>query len=256
MNRQIVVSSYGGGTNSTAGLIKWVNDGKPLDLVLFADTGGERPETYAYVKMFSGWLISKGYPEITTVAHKETLEQECLSQARLPSKAFGFGSCSDKFKVRPQWRYLKAWQPAIDAWERGEEIVSLVFYDAGEPHRAENQQKRKGVKVVFPLLVDWIDRDGCVEIIKAEGMCQPGKSSCFFCPSMKKHEIKHMQANAPKLMERALKIERVGMQAVESQTIRGLGRHFSWADFLLQGDLFPEMYQEQYLEEACGCYDG
>jgi hypothetical protein len=254
--KQIVIASYGGGTNSTAGIIDRVNNKLPIDLILFADTGGERPETYVFIKHFSEWLSSKGYPSITFVAHRETLEDECLRESRLPSKAFGFGSCSDKFKIQPQRRFIKKWQPAIDARARGEEIISLVFYDAGEPHRAENQKKEKGTEKVFPLIDAWIDRDGCKEIISESGFCQPGKSSCWFCPSMKKHEIKHLEANHPDLMKRALDLEQKGMNAVKSDTIRGLGRHFSWADFLNQGDLFPELFQEQYLEESCGCYDG
>lgn len=256
MDRQLVVASYGAGTNSTAGLIDWVNNGKPLDLILFADTGGERPETYTYLTMFSSWLESKGYPRILAVSHFETLENECLRERRLPSKAFGFGSCSDKFKVRQQRNYIKQWQPAIDAWDRGEKIISLVFYDAGEAHRADNQKDLKGYDIEFPLLQKNILREGCVEIIKAEGLPQAGKSACWFCPSMKKHEIKLLQSQHPDLLARALTIERVGMDAVTSDTIQGLGRHFSWERFLKQGDLFPELFQEQYLEEACGCYDG
>ena len=38
--------SFGGGINSTALLLEWVEQGKPLDLVIFADTGSEMPETY------------------------------------------------------------------------------------------------------------------------------------------------------------------------------------------------------------------
>ena len=252
----ITVASYGGGTNSTAGIIDRVNNCLPIDLILFADTGGERPKTYDFIKQFSRWLVAKGYPKIYKVAHFETLEEECLRDARLPSKAFGFGSCSDKFKVRAQRRFIKQWRPAVDALARAEEIQSLIFFDAGEPHRAENQNKEKGIVKVFPLLDADIAREECKQIITDAGFCQPGKSSCYFCPSMKKHEIKQLEENYPDLMKRALEIERVGMNALESPTIKGLGRHFSWSDFLLQGDLFPEIFQEQYLVEACGCYDG
>ncbi len=61
------IVSYGGGTNSTAMLIECVNRGIKVDLILFADTGGERPHTYKYIEMFSRWLVGKGYPAIITV---------------------------------------------------------------------------------------------------------------------------------------------------------------------------------------------
>ncbi|MDG9927457.1 MULTISPECIES: hypothetical protein [unclassified Pseudomonas] len=53
--RSPVVVAYGAGTNSTALLVEMVRLGEPVDAILFADTGGERPETYAYRDLFSDW---------------------------------------------------------------------------------------------------------------------------------------------------------------------------------------------------------
>ena len=69
MERAPVVVSYGGGTNSTAMLIGMVERSEPVDLILFADTGGERPGTYAYVDLFSGWLRERGYPATVSYTH-------------------------------------------------------------------------------------------------------------------------------------------------------------------------------------------
>ncbi|MEM3161041.1 MAG: phosphoadenosine phosphosulfate reductase family protein, partial [Nitrososphaera sp.] len=44
------VLSYGGGVNSTALMILLVRHKLPIDYVIFADTGSERPETYTYLK--------------------------------------------------------------------------------------------------------------------------------------------------------------------------------------------------------------
>ena len=46
----INIVSYGGGANSTALLIGLHQHRIPVDLILFADTGGEHPHTYAYCK--------------------------------------------------------------------------------------------------------------------------------------------------------------------------------------------------------------
>ena len=86
-----------------------VRRGEPFAAVVFADTGGERPETYAHLLEFSEWLTARGYPAITTVRQTTkvgnvpvtTLEAECLAGHRLPGIAYGFGSCSDKWKQRP-----------------------------------------------------------------------------------------------------------------------------------------------------------
>jgi len=46
------ILSYGGGTNSTALLLEWVRKGKPLDAVIFADTGSEQPFTYEFIDKY------------------------------------------------------------------------------------------------------------------------------------------------------------------------------------------------------------
>lgn len=68
-----IVVSFGGGTNSTAMLIAMVYKRIKPDLILFADTGGELPETYQWIVKFSEWLEKQGFPAITTVKKSYTL---------------------------------------------------------------------------------------------------------------------------------------------------------------------------------------
>lgn len=46
--------SFGGGTNSTAMIIGMYLHKIPIDLILFADTGGEQPHTYEFIETFNG----------------------------------------------------------------------------------------------------------------------------------------------------------------------------------------------------------
>ena len=55
-----VMAAWGAGVDSTAMLIEWVERGLPLDAVLFADTGAEKPETDAFVPVFQSWLRDRG----------------------------------------------------------------------------------------------------------------------------------------------------------------------------------------------------
>lgn len=90
------VVSFGGGTNSTAMIIGMYLHKIPIDLILFADTGGEQPHTYEFIETFNGWLEKHGLPQITSVQYHDkdgnrlTLEQECIDGGRLPSIAYGF----------------------------------------------------------------------------------------------------------------------------------------------------------------------
>jgi hypothetical protein len=253
----LTIASYGGGTNSTAMLIECAKRGVKVDLILFADTGGEKPHTYNYVKIFSDWLVDNNMPEIVTVkkgGRQETLEESLLRLNALPSVAYGYKTCSQKFKIQPQLKYVNSWSPAREVWNNGGKITKLVGYDAGEAHRADAtipDDQEKKYDNWYPL-IDWdMGRDECIETILGAGLCLPGKSSCYFCPNSKPSEIRQLKAIYPDLMERALR-----MEANSDLThIKGLGRNFAWKDVIATDDMFLDEFS-QTPEMSCDCYDG
>ena len=116
------IVAFGGGTNSAAMLIEMQKRSVIPDLILFADTGGELPETYKFVTEFSKWLEARKMPKIEWVKYKkETLEENCLRVKMLPSLAYGFKGCSHKYKIEPQEKFCNNWQPAKECWQGGGE---------------------------------------------------------------------------------------------------------------------------------------
>lgn len=240
VSRQSVVS-YGAGTNSTAMLIGLAERGERPDLILFADTGGERPDTYRHLDTVRKWCESVGFPNITTVSETITLEEDCLTRRALPGLAYGFKSCSEHFKIRPQKRFIK--KNNIDAW-------FWVGIDAGEGHR----KKYEGTR--YPL-VEWgWARKQCIDAIHRAGLPQPGKSSCFFCPAMKKREVFELRDNYPDLLARALKIE--SQSQVTNTTTRGLGGEKNlWVDWLDKDDRQSKLFDWiEPFHPPCACFDG
>src|SRR3546814_13367939 len=59
LDRPVMVS-LGMGVDSVAMTIALIQLGCVPDLVIFADTVGERPETYAYIETFQNWLRQHG----------------------------------------------------------------------------------------------------------------------------------------------------------------------------------------------------
>lgn len=253
--------AYGGGVNSTAFLIEFVRLGIRPGLILFSDTGGERPETYAFIAQFSTWLQSQGFPEIITVVKGfrkgfpvETLEQNCVRKGMLPSIAYGFKTCSEKWKIRAQEKFIRAYPPTRAVLKSGQKLVKIIGYDAGEDRRAKAYEHHE-YEYWYPL-VEWgWDRDKCKEVVKAAGF-NPSKSSCFFCPSMTKPEIIELRDLHPDLLERALEMERNA--AANLVTVKGLGRRFNWGEFIEQlKNQDPNACKwEGDVETPCGCYDG
>lgn len=250
-----IVVSFGGGTNSTAMLIGMVDCEVRPDAILFADTGGERPEVYEHIRVFSDWLLAKGFPAIEWVRKEtQTLEQECLDAATLPSKAFGFPSCSDQYKIRPQTKWLNQWQPAIDCWAAGGKVMKFIGFDAGPDSRRAKEFVSEKYVNCYPLISWGWDRPKCVEVCQREGFT-PRKSSCFFCPNAKKPEVTQLAKEHPDLMARAIAMEENAKPNM--QTVKGLGRSWSWKALVENDQRQEKLWSDDGAEDLpCGCYDG
>ena len=211
----------------------------PIDLITFADTGAEHPHTYQFIEIINQWLAEHGMPQITVVQYVDrygnrlSLETECLRSHTLPSIAYGHKRCSQKHKIAPQEKFCNHYAPCREVWQRGEKVNRYIGYDAGEVKRYEHSRKYneadKKYHNRYPLIEEWgWNRDDCIREIKAAGLPQPGKSSCFFCPSMKKQEILYLKEHYPDLFNRAATLEENAMPYLK--TVKGLGRSYSWKE--------------------------
>lgn len=257
------VVSFGGGTNSTAMLCGFRERDITPDLIIFADTGGELPNTYAHVAEMDvqcriWWGIGIETVRANYQGEFEGLEGNCIRKEMLPSLAYGTKGCSQKYKVGPQTKRLLEFMAEKDA----KDCVKAIGYDAGEGHRRiqrDRMEHSKGRSEWFWYpLVEWNwRRVNCVEAIKRHGLTQPGKSSCFFCPAMKRGEILRLKDEHPELFQRALRIE------ANAKTEKGMGltgRALRWADIGAQDDaqgkLWDFLDQQDETDTPCGCYDG
>lgn len=250
----LIMVCCGLGTNSTAILLGLYDRGIRPDFIVFADTGAERPKTYAHLIEVNAWLKSIDWPQIHTVKAVNrkgdiyTLEEDCLRRKALPSIAYGFKTCSLRWKAAPQEKYMNNNELAKKHWKSGGKITKIIGYDADEPGRAKDYSCEK-YSVEYPLIEwDWT-RDDCIERIdQSDDLNRPGKSSCFFCPSSKQSEIRSLKETDENLIIRALNIE----DNAELTMAKGLGRSFSWRGLLSTDEMFPE----SFIEIDCGCYDG
>ncbi len=272
-----LVVAYGLGVNSTAMLVEFARRGIVPDMILFADTGGEKPETYRYVPVIQEYLKSVKFPPVVTVRYEpktapyHTLEGQCLHTSTLPSLAYGGKTCSQKFKRAPQDKAILRRFPPSEliaqgrrvvraiGFDAGEErrtyagVVKAIGLDAGEQHRLTWAEPKPGEKerkpsresrldetffTYFYPLYDWgMDRAACERSIRDAGLPVPVKSACWFCPASKKKEIVWLREHHPDLLARALAIEENAQPNLTS--VVGLGRSFSWAEFLADLDDMP-----------------
>jgi hypothetical protein len=217
-----------------------------------ADTGSEKPETYDHVRRVATWLPEVGFPELVMVkrswpvAAYTSLEDQCLRKGDLPSRAYGFSTCAYDWKLVPFWRFVReSMPPKPKPWK-------LVGFDGGEERRVK-QTEDESCRIGYPLIEWGIDRDRCTEICEAAGFWPVPKSACFFCPSMKKHEILDLKSRHPDLLRRALELEANGHQT--SRTTAGLGRSYSWADLIAADEQQLCLFRESPVESCTMCAD-
>ena len=205
--RPPVVLAYGVGVDSTAMLLELIARGEAPDLVLTADTGSEKPATYAYLDVIRPWRAAHGIDyricryEPQRFKHwppYATIVENVLTNATLPSISLGRHSCSLKWKVAPQDKFLNSWQPALDAWLRGHKVIRLIGYDASP---ADTRRHAHALTIPserfecrYPLREWGWSRADCIARIEAEGLPVPPKSACFLCCGSKPEEIRALPA--------------------------------------------------------------
>lgn len=227
---RLLALCFGSGVDSTAMMVALRAAGLRPDVITFADTGGEKPETLAHLERMQKVLRSWGWPPID-VCRKLTqpgtpygdLFGNCWANETLPSLAFGMGSCSLKWKRDPQDQFLMGAKrapnkrPPHPLWmlaeARGERIVKLIGYDCG---KADKKRSRASAMVEGPLdflyplqVIGWARADCVCAIVQVLGPeFVPVKSACFFCPASKQWELFWLAGHHPELMDRALDLER------------------------------------------------
>ena len=245
------VVSLGGGTNSAAMIVGMIKRKIPIDLIIFSDTGGEKPHTYRFLEAFDDWLEENYCPRIVTVkkiykGELYTLEQYLLDRWKFPGVIYGVGQCAMDFKIEPFLKYCNKNIQCITVWKRGEKVNRYVGFDAGEQRRVDKNKEKfdtdKKYNIHFPLIEWGWGRKECIAVIKAAGLPQPGKSSCFYCPNSKKDEIRSLWNHYPDLFARAVAMEHNAKKTKKNgskSSIIGLGREWTW-----------EAYHDEYMKYA------
>jgi hypothetical protein len=235
--RDLNILGYGGGVNTWALLLEATARGILFDFIIFADTDGERPETYAHIEYVKEWCKRNGQPEIITVEKRDrqkqrlTLYNESIESKTLPSAVYGYKNCSLKHKKSPQDVFCNNNQVIQSCWANGFKVNKYLGFDADEEHRTSNDYSDDKYNYIYPLVEwDW-GRFECVKRITDAGEPLPPKSSCFYCPSMKPWEIIELYLHHRGLFYAAVEMERIA--APNLKKIDGLGRHWSWWDIIV-----------------------
>jgi hypothetical protein len=189
------VLSFGGGVNSVALMVLLLDDGAPLDEVVFADTGAEVPETYEYVELARELLARRGIPLTVVRKGGGDLYETCQRRRVIPSAVWRWSTRD--FKVRPIHTYYRSLKRPIVQY------VAIAF---DELERVKDSRVDY-VQNVYPLVDRRISRQRCIEIIEGAGLPPAVKSGCFFCPFNTLPRWEWLASAHPDLFAKAVELE-------------------------------------------------
>lgn len=260
LSGRLIALCFGSGVDSTAMLVALHAAGIRPDVITFADTGGEKPETLDHLDKINDVLSAWRWPAID-VCRKVPLQStgytdlygNCMKNETLPSLAFGLKSCSIKWKGLVQDQLLKGVQKGpsakpphalwIEAQRSARRIVKLIGYDCGKADQRRANAARNAdasFDFCYPLqLIGW-HRADCVRAISevlGESLV-PIKSACYFCPASKIHELYWLAAHHPDLLERALVLERNALTGRHSR-FDEVEFGASWEELVRSAERFP-----------------
>lgn len=211
--------SFGGGVNSVALYLLMEQMGMEFEAV-YVDHGGDWPETYAYVDYFiaTGRPVTVLRPTVRTRARRvfhnivDYFEHMNVLPTKNPKRRY----CTSRFK-----------SAVLDAYQ---ETPCFVFigYAFDEAERAVISSS-KGREYRWPLIENEITRQGCIELIKANGLNVPRKSGCYICPFQGRREYQELRAKHPELFCRVQKIE-----TAQNQRFTKDGKQ--WKPYFLAGN--------------------
>jgi hypothetical protein len=197
------VLSYGGGTQSTAMLLMIGNGSFPKpDLVIHADTGSELPETIEFIKIAKEFTENTlGIPFVIVKSHLGSLHGWYLENNSIP--IIGIRSCTDKFKIRPQRRFMRS----IVGNGSGKLLAECWLGITTDEARRRSESNVKWCGLKYPLLDDYpVSREECIEMNEKKGW-NVIKSGCYCCPYQGGKTWLELKNNHPELFDISIEME-------------------------------------------------
>lgn len=228
--------SLGLGQQSTAlYLMSSLGQLPTADYAVFADTGSETKETYAYLKWLLNWQKEHNGIPIIRTGRKNSLYHDLIKGTNCHGTRFASipaftknpdGStgmlrrqCTEEYKITQIQqtirnvyglkRYQRAPQTEIWLGITIDEMERMKFprhkwqghvYPFCDYKAVHNRSERLGG---FPVL----RRADCTHWLREQGFPVPPKSACFFCPYQSNARWLNMKKNQPNEWKRAVKLD-------------------------------------------------
>ena len=217
IKKDLHVVSFSGGKDSTAMLLRLLESGMPVDMILFSDTGLEFEQLYEHINKVEQYITKYTDVGITRILPEQPFEYYFFEhevhhregsglREMFGEMHYGFGWpgpkmrwCTDRLKTQPRNRFLKDYQ-------KGYNIIEYVGIAADEEYRLERKNNRRE-NCRHPL-VDWgMTEADCLRYCYDRGFDWGGlyekfsRVSCWCCPLQPLSELRILYHEFPEHWE-------------------------------------------------------
>lgn len=202
------IVSLSGGKDSTAMLLRMLEEGWPVDIILFCDTGLEFEAMYRHIDKLEQYI---GRP-ITRIKSQQSFEYlflEYTPKRKNPKligeKGFSWPGprnrwCTATLKTRVINSYLRP-------LEKEYELIHYVGIAADEPNRIRDRR--------YPLIEWGMTEADCLAYCRERGFDWEGlydifhRVSCWCCPLQSFEEMRKLRKHFPELWEQLLRWDKM-----------------------------------------------
>ena len=200
MKEKFYVVSLSGGKDSTAMLLRLIEENRPIDKIIFCDTGLEFPQMYEHLKKLEQYI----HREITILKAEHSFEYYLLEytpKRKNPELEKYSGMswagphhrwCTGILKVRVVNSYLREIKKDF-------ELIEYIGIAADEKQRMKDKR--------YPL-IEWnMTEKDCLDYCYARGFDWGGlykifdRVSCWCCPLQPISELRKLYEHFPNLWE-------------------------------------------------------
>ena len=210
--------SLSGGKDSTAMLLRMLEEGMPVDEILFCNTGMEFPQMYRHLEKLERY-ITRPIIRLNPPVGFEALFYEYQPVRKNPTLVNCKGMswpgprarwCTGRLKERVVNRYLREMRKEFN-------LIQYIGIAADEPYRVKQHH--------YPL-VDWgMTEKDCLSYCLQRGFDWDGlyrifeRVSCWCCPLQPLEELRKLYRHCPELWEK--------LQYMDDHTWRQFRRDYS-----------------------------
>lgn len=226
------IASFSGGKDSTAMILKIIEEGLPLDRIVFCDTGLEFGEQQNIIKIYKK-KFKELAPDVefdiiksekTFEEYFYTVNETGKNKGKIWGWPYSCGAwCNSRLKIKPLNKYFK---------EIGEHIRYIgIAYD--EPER----YKRLAKNCLAPLYDLKMTEKDCLDYVKLKGFKNPmywkfERLGCYLCPKQNLESLRSLRRHYPFLWQKMLKMDQdspIPFKA-DGTTVHDLEKRFKYED--------------------------